>query len=388
MFTNKMNLQNIVNAQILTVLILLLNAALPMQYVWGQSLNVINSTGDILMHVLDDGRVGIGKIPNPGIQFHVFKPISGDALAQIQSVGGDAMLRFNRGGATPWDIGYNNTDFRFIFRSAPNIDAMTLKSNGNVGIGTTGPSAKLDVVGTTELNGNLTVDINTLFVNSATNRVGMGTTGPSVKLHIVGVGNAGDGIRLGTTTGNDGTDISWDTGAPRRWVIDQFGANPDLRFGTAAVPGGALTTRVTFTGPVGTGTVNVFGNFTVTGMKAFEIDHPLEPREKKLVHAALEGPEAAVYYRGEARLVDGEATVELPAYFEALTREEGRTVQLTPIFEGDESISQLASSRVHDGRFKVRALDGQNSVQAFYWEVKAVRKDVEPLKVERLKAGQ
>lgn len=96
-----------------------------------------------------DGAVGIGKVPNPGIQLHVFKAGSGDALAQIQSDvnGGNALLRFNRGGGTPWDIGYDNTDFKFIFRSGPNIEAMTIRSNGNVGIGTTSPSDKLEVSG-------------------------------------------------------------------------------------------------------------------------------------------------------------------------------------------------------------------------------------------------
>lgn len=96
-----------------------------------------------------EGAVGIGKVPNPGIQLHVFKADSGDVMAQIQSDvnGGNALLRFNRGGATPWDIGYENTDFKFVFRSAPNIDAMTIKSNGNVGIGTTSASDKLEVSG-------------------------------------------------------------------------------------------------------------------------------------------------------------------------------------------------------------------------------------------------
>ena len=95
------------------------------------------------------GPVGIGKVPNPGIQLHVFKADSGDVMAQIQSDvrGGDALLRFNRGGATPWDIGYDNTNFKFVFRSKPNIDAVTIRSNGNVGIGTTTAKDKLEVSG-------------------------------------------------------------------------------------------------------------------------------------------------------------------------------------------------------------------------------------------------
>ena len=55
----------------------------------------------------------------------------------------------------------------------------------------------------------------------------------------------------------------------------------------------------------------------ISTSKFFRIDHPLAPERKYLEHCSLEGPEAAVYYRGEARLLDGVATVVLPDYFEA-----------------------------------------------------------------------
>ncbi len=115
------------------------------------------------------------------------------------------------------------------------------------------------------------------------------------------------------------------------------------------------------------------------------IDHPLDPEHKELVHSTLEGPEAGVFYRGEAQLSNGEATVMLPDYFEALTRKEDRTVLLTPKFEGDEQVSMLAASGVKDGKFRVRMIEGKNPSQKFYWEVKAVRADVEILEVERTK---
>ncbi len=127
------------------------------------------------------------------------------------------------------------------------------------------------------------------------------------------------------------------------------------------------------------------GDLYASGTKSFKIPHPLYPEEKELTHAALEGPEAGIYYRGEGQLDNGEAVVELPSYFEALAREEGRTVTLTPKFEGDEPVSQLAASRVENGKFEVRAIGDGNLDQKFYWEVKAVRSDVPSLEVERLK---
>ena len=93
--------------------------------------------------------------------------------------------------------------------------------------------------------------------------------------------------------------------------------------------------------------------------------------------------ELGVYYRGEARLSDCVATIELPPYFEALTRPEGRTVQLTPIWDGDDAAcSLLCATPVREGCFRVRAVDRANVTQRFYWEVKAVRADVAPLEVE------
>jgi hypothetical protein len=119
--------------------------------------------------------------------------------------------------------------------------------------------------------------------------------------------------------------------------------------------------------------------------KHFVIDHPLDREGKQLVHSAIEGPEVAVYYRGEARLEQGRARVTLPDYFEALTRKENRTILLTPKFAGDEAVSMLAASEVADGAFTVRALDDRNAGQEFYWEVKAMRSDVDELVTERPK---
>ncbi|GGV36695.1 hypothetical protein GCM10010182_71090 [Actinomadura cremea] len=129
--------------------------------------------------------------------------------------------------------------------------------------------------------------------------------------------------------------------------------------------------------------IKMFADGTLwAGAKHFLIDHPVEPAERDLVHAAVEGPEYAVFYRGEGRLSDGRATVELPRYFEALTRPDGRTVQLTPRFDGDEPLSPLAASAVADGRFAVRTVDGEPAGHGFYWEVKAVRADLPELAAE------
>jgi hypothetical protein len=117
-------------------------------------------------------------------------------------------------------------------------------------------------------------------------------------------------------------------------------------------------------------------------VKTFIVPHPTDS-SRYLVHATLEGPENAVFYRGSARLRNALAEVTLPSYFEAATRESDRTVLVTPTFEtADEPVSALAASGVRRGSFLVRAIDGNNQRQAFDWEVKAIRADVPALLVE------
>ncbi len=81
------------------------------------------------------------------------------------------------GGNYSVGIGLSNTPYAF---SDPNTMAIM---GGKVGIGTVGPSTELDVVGTITSSG-LTVDIDTLYVDSANDRVGIGTTSPTKKLHV------------------------------------------------------------------------------------------------------------------------------------------------------------------------------------------------------------
>ncbi len=117
----------------------------------------------------------------------------------------------------------------------------------------------------------------------------------------------------------------------------------------------------------------------VSGSKNFIIPHPTKPG-MKLVHSSLEGPEVGVYYRGEAQLDNGQAVISLPDYFEALTSPEGRSVLLTPVYGW---APLYVEDGIKEGRFAVRTADSAKNEQKFYWEVKAVRKDIPPLVVER-----
>jgi hypothetical protein len=105
--------------------------------------------------------------------------------------------------------------------------------------------------------------------------------------------------------------------------------------------GGALdfyidTTRV-FTVDQNT---HISGGTLGGAAKSFVIAHPTK-EDKYLVHACAEGPTSDVFYRGEGQLRSGICRIQLPDYFEALTEQEGRSVQITPTNLGSRSIRWL-----------------------------------------------
>lgn len=120
----------------------------------------------------------------------------------------------------------------------------------------------------------------------------------------------------------------------------------------------------------GTGNVQVNGNFAVTGSKAFLMDHPLRPDTMKLMHAATESDRNGVEYWGTVTTgADGTVLVNLPSYFEALTKTTGRNIQLTPIWRTNV---QVYADRIVGGAFTIHGAPGQE----VDWLVKAERQRV------------
>lgn len=118
--------------------------------------------------------------------------------------------------------------------------------------------------------------------------------------------------------------------------------------------------------------------------KSFVIQHPLK-QDQYLVHATLEGPSADAIYWGKGKLKNGVAKVELPPYFEALTRVDGRHVIVTSADGFDNlAVQEKNNAVINKGQFYVYS-DNKQSTQTFYWMVKATRKDIKPLEVEPLK---
>lgn len=214
-------------------------------------------------------RPAWGDAPNYGILHHFPTTYSATVYAN-QMV---SALRFKwyndsfdiagiRGTSTSWQslgIRYNGTEY------------MTIGSNGNVGIGTTNPAIKFQVV-------------NTGFPNDA----GYVTGG----IHIYTRDTSGFqpvvALRLGWYS--DTWDVGGQRGGSGTFVAINFYYNGVNKF-----------------------QVDTTGNISAPGTKGFDIQHPLHPTDtyKRLYHVAIEGPRADLIYRGVTVLVNGFATVNI-----------------------------------------------------------------------------
>jgi hypothetical protein len=115
------------------------------------------------------------------------------------------------------------------------------------------------------------------------------------------------------------------------------------------------------------GDVAVQGTLAAS-VKAFKIDHPLDPANRFLTHSSIECPDMMNIYNGNVVTdQDGRAHIVLPNYFQALNRE--FRYQLTPI----SGFSQVTvEQEIEDNRFSIRTDKPHVHVS---WQVTGVRHD-------------
>jgi hypothetical protein len=190
------------------------------------------------------------------------------------------------------------------------------------------------------------------------------TTAPAGKVGVYGTGSNGNNM------GGTGVLGESDTGTG---VVGESDSSVGvLGFGDTGVFG--VSSEIGILGWGGAfagyffGPVHVGGTLTKAG-GGFQIDHPLDPANKYLRHSFVESPQMKNVYDGVATCgSNGEAVVELPAWFETLNSD--FCYQLTPI--GMSGPNLFIVSEIKENRFKIGG--GREGLKVS-WQVTGIRQD-------------
>jgi hypothetical protein len=314
--------------------------------------------GQELLRVTADGKVGIGT-PTPLTSLHIAGYLLLDPQDNPVLFTGTADVEQNR--------------YLQLINSPDVTSASGLKAGGVLVADdyTFGNPSKNDLIvkGSVAVGGDVTMD-GTLTATSATIRGEVPEAAGSIVLdqdfngaHVLVVSprqvpGSGGIVQLTSVPGAP------DNGAV--FVTDAAGSAT----GIAAKAG-------MFVNENGDGVV--MADMITASVKNFRVPHPGHP-DLDIVYACLEGPEAAVYARGTAHLVNGEAVVSLPDHFSAVAAPGGMTIQVTPLSARSLGLAVVAK---RPDRIEVKELYHGTGDYEFDWEVKAVRRGHEDYRATR-----
>lgn len=178
-----------------------------------QQVNDDNSWGADLLTIRNNGRIGIGT-NTPISKLHV------EGNVYIKNPSGYMMSL--RDGTNNQSVNFYNTDGRFGVVNNFNSETFSILQNGNVGIGTTTPTHKLEVVGDAKIIGSSS--------NTGLLKI-YGGSGNSQASLVFGYGLGGDISSINSATNNfsissaTGAPIRFNTGTSERMRIDNLTGN-------------------------------------------------------------------------------------------------------------------------------------------------------------------
>ncbi len=367
-----------------------------------------------LMTILGNGNVGIGT-DSPAGRLSLG---DGEGFTKLILWQGNAGSMGFGVGAGQMRFYVPNSNHYFSFLNAPTgNEIVTIRGNGNVGIGTTNPAARLSLGGD-----NANTKLALWQGPNSGDLMGFGIGPGQFRLHLHHSGNrfsflnAPNGSELMTIRGNGDVGIGTGINGPsyRLHVVEDNRNRLTAIYGVHTYSTDQYTTHSTYgvyglsrtnfgagvygrnesTGNFATFSSGVYG-YCVTGSgvlgetadesrgygvfsfgrigatrtKEFLIDHPLYPETHFLHHFCAEGPDPYNIYRGTVVLdARGEAWVQLPDYFEAINRDP--SYHLTAV--GAPMPNLHIAQKIRGNRFKIAGGAPRGEVS---WEVKAIRND-------------
>lgn len=300
--------------------------------------------------------------------------------------------------ATPRALNANHANAAFALDAADGLpaNAVVVDNAGNVGIGTSAPTAPLHVNGTgvfeklgdqadllwlaserswvfrqegTGAGAALKLESvggggNKNFIVQTSGFVGIGTTNPSFKLDVNGTMRAFD-AQLGSVSagisafrGSSSTGVLVGTSQSSNGVAILGTCGSSFNTASIGVRGVSLA-----------GDANSFGVFAAgrlgaTGTKSFRIDHPDSPQTHYLFHYCAESPEVINFYRGTITLdAHGHAAVQLPTYFAKINT--NPSYQLTPV--GTPMPTLHVSTEISEQALAAGACTGPEALAPLCW---------------------
>lgn len=328
------------------------------------------------------GNVGVNTT-SPGAKLHV--------------KGGNEIFR-NEFNAIGWQSFYNKTTYLgyvgtwtdsasldFGTSGAGNdvnivtnaVPKMTVKNNGQVGIGTTTPSSMFH----TQINGLGTYGSapmyqGTLMVTGATS----GTSASGIYAEGGWRGLFGRNKATASRTNAIGVyglvdSASGYTGGAFGVYGDASASGP-TNYGVYGTATNGTSANYGIYGNCATGTNNyaayfankIYATSASSTIKAFKIDHPLDPTNKYLYHSSVESNDMMNIYNGNVTTsATGDATITLPSYFAALNKD--FKYQLTCIGTFAQAI---VAEEISGNTFKIKTDKPNVKVS---WQVAGVRQD-------------